>query len=120
MFLFSGRLLRFNADCPHFQTLVLPFAYLFSTEHTANTIDLLSQFSVPVPSGGEKRALDLVLSAWCDTSDTITGSWNIRVSDMGMSKLFVLSDQRLREVIVKGDLIISEANRNSKRSGIKI
>lgn len=39
---------------------------------------------------------------------------------MGMSKLFVLSDQRLREVIVKGDLIISEANRNSKRSGIKI
>ncbi|EAL18781.1 hypothetical protein CNBI0420 [Cryptococcus deneoformans B-3501A] len=103
-----------TATMPSFiQTLVLPFAYLFSTEHTANTIDLLSQFSVPVPSGGEKRALDLVLSAWCDTSDTITGSWNIRVSDMGMSKLFVLSDQRLREVIVKGDLIISEANRNT-------
>ncbi|OWZ73050.1 hypothetical protein AYX14_01478 [Cryptococcus neoformans] len=103
-----------TATMPSFtQTLVLPFAYLFSTEHTANTINLLSQFSVPVPPGGEKRALDLVLSAWCDTSDTITGSWNIRVSDMGMSKLFVLSDQRLREVIVKGDLIISEANRNT-------
>ncbi|ADV21465.1 hypothetical protein I305_03520 [Cryptococcus gattii E566] len=102
-----------TATMPSFiQTLVLPFAYLFSTEHTANTIDLLSQFSVAVPSGGEKRALDLVLCAWCDTSDTITGSWNIRVSDLGMSKLFVLSDQRLREVIVKGDLIISEANRN--------
>ncbi|KIR36656.1 hypothetical protein I352_01614 [Cryptococcus deuterogattii MMRL2647] len=103
-----------TATMPSFiQTLVLPFAYLFSTEHTSNTIDLLSQFSVTVPSGDEKRALDLVLGAWCDTSDTITGSWNIRVSDLGMSKLFVLSDQRLREVIVKGDLIISEANRNT-------
>ncbi|WVO14952.1 hypothetical protein L204_102593 [Cryptococcus depauperatus] len=96
------------------QTLILPFAYLFSTEHTLPTIDLLCQFSVPVSEGTyEKRALDVVLEAWCDTCDTITGSWNIRISDMGMSKLFELSDPRLKEVLVKGDMIIDEKNRNT-------
>ncbi|WWD20442.1 hypothetical protein CI109_104918 [Kwoniella shandongensis] len=116
-----------TAKLPSFiQTLVLPFAYLFGTEHTQSTIDLLSHFSVPTPSGPEQSALDVVLSAWCETSDTITGSWNIRVSDLGMSKLFALpasgGGERLREVVVKGDLIISEANRDTimTRSRTKI
>lgn len=30
-----------------------------------------------------------------------------------MAKLFILPDPRLRSIIVKGDLIISEANRDS-------
>lgn len=34
---------------------------------------------------------------------------------MGLSKLFALADARLQEVVVKGDLIISEANRNSEQ-----
>jgi hypothetical protein len=32
---------------------------------------------------------------------------------MGMSKLFRLNDPRVGRVLVKGDLIISETNRNS-------
>ncbi|WVQ84827.1 hypothetical protein IAT38_006984 [Cryptococcus sp. DSM 104549] len=95
------------------QTLVLPFAYLFGTEHTISTLDLLSSFTVPTSAGTEVPALDLVLRAWCDTCDTITGSWNIRVSDMGMSKLFAMGDKRLEGVVVKGDLVISEVNRNT-------
>lgn len=62
------------------QSLVLPFAYLFGTEHTQSTLDLLSQFSMTLPDGSSKLALALVLEAWCDTNDTISGSWNIRVS----------------------------------------
>lgn len=34
-------------------------------------------------------------------------------SSMGLSKLFVLPDERLRNVLVKGDMIISERQRNS-------
>ena len=63
------------------QSLVLPFAYLFSTEHTTSTVDLLSQIFVNVPSTGETRSgLEMVLSSWCETSETVTGSWNIRVT----------------------------------------
>jgi hypothetical protein len=63
------------------QSLVLPFAYLFSTEHTASTIDLLSQIPVTIPTTGEnKTGLELVLASWCETSETVSGSWNIRVT----------------------------------------
>ncbi|GFZ49805.1 hypothetical protein JCM24511_07208 [Saitozyma sp. JCM 24511] len=100
----------------YIQSLALPFAYLFCTEHTTQTLDLLSQFSVPMPDGTERNALDVVLSAWCEMSDVYSGSWNIRVSDLGMVKLFALPDTRLSHIIVKGDLIISDANRNSEYS----
>ncbi|OCF78060.1 hypothetical protein I204_02066 [Kwoniella mangroviensis CBS 8886] len=111
-----GRLV--TAQLPSFiQTLVLPFAYLFGTEYTTSTIDLLSSFSVPLPGGGEESGLEIVLAAWCEHSDTITGSWNIRVSDLGLSKLFAMSssaqDQRLNGMVVRGDLVIDEKNRDT-------
>ena len=37
-----------------------------------------------------------------------------RGSALGMSKLFSMPDERLRKVLVKGDLIINEANANSE------
>lgn len=59
--------------------LVLPFAYLFGTEYTTSTIDLLSSFTVTMPDGTTKNGLDIVLSVWCDNCDTISGSWDLRV-----------------------------------------
>lgn len=95
------------------QSLIIPFAYLFGTEHTQQTIDLLLSFPpVHLPEGTTKPALDLVLSAWCETAETITGSWNIRVSDLGMAKLFTMPSPALQNVLVRGDLIINENNRN--------
>jgi hypothetical protein len=40
-------------------------------------------------------------------------------SDLGMVKLFALPDPRLSHIIVKGDLIISDANRNSEYSSLR-
>ncbi|ORX37597.1 armadillo-type protein [Kockovaella imperatae] len=111
-----------SAKMPSFvQSLVLPFAYLLGTEHTESTITLLTSFDVPTEAGN-KSALLIVLEAWCDICETISGSWNIRVSSMGMSKLFMMTDQRLRDVTVKGDLIITERNVNTimTRSKTKI
>lgn len=103
-----------TAQLPSFvQSMIMPFAYLFSTEHTQNSIDLLSQMSVTLPDGSTQSALELVLRNWCETCETITGSWNIRVSDLGMAKLFTLPSEAIRNVLVKGDLIISEANRKT-------
>ncbi|KAI9638767.1 armadillo-type protein [Dioszegia hungarica] len=102
-----------SAKLPSFiQSLVLPFAYLFETEHTVSTIDLLSQFSVPTPDGSERGALDLVLNAWCETCETISGSWNIRVSDLGMAKLFLHPDPRVSAVAVRGEMIVDASNRD--------
>ena len=102
-----------TAKLPSFiQSLVIPFAYLFSTEYTQSTIDLLSQISLDTEEG-QKSALQVVLSAWCDVNDTLTGSWNIRVGDLGMCKLFLSADARLRSVAVKGDLIITEKNKDT-------
>jgi hypothetical protein len=39
---------------------------------------------------------------------------DLLLSDLGMVKLFALPDPRLSHIIVKGDLIISDANRNSE------
>jgi len=36
------------------------------------------------------------------------------VSALGMSKLFLSTDERLRNVVVKGDMIITESQRNSE------
>nr|XP_019009559.1 uncharacterized protein I206_06208 [Kwoniella pini CBS 10737]OCF48340.1 hypothetical protein I206_06208 [Kwoniella pini CBS 10737] len=102
-----------TAKLPSFiQTLALPFAYLFGTEYTTSTIDLLTSFSV-VTNGAEKSGLQVVLEAWCEHSDTITGSWNIRVSALGLSKLFMADDSRLKGVVCKGDLIVDERNRDT-------
>lgn len=103
-----------TATMPSFiQSLVIPFAYLFGTEYTAQTLELLGSFPpVAMPDGTQRPALDLVLQAWCEQADTITGSWNIRVSDLGLGKLFALPDPRLRAVTVQGDMVVDDRNRD--------
>ena len=103
-----------TAILPSFiQSLIIPFAYLFGTEHTEQTIDLLTSFPpVNLPDGTSTPALDLVLNSWCETAETITGSWNIRVNDLGLAKLFALPYPAIQNVMVRGDLIITDANRN--------
>lgn len=43
----------------------------------------------------------------------VVGS-ELKSSSMGLSKLFVLRDERLQRVMVKGDMIITERQRNSE------
>lgn len=103
-----------TAKLPSFITsLIIPFAYLFGTEFTQQTIELLTSFpAVTVADGTSVPALNLVLASWCEQAETITGSWNIRVNDLGLSKLFALPSAPLRSVLVRGDLVITDANRN--------
>lgn len=39
--------------------------------------------------------------------------YSLTASAMGMSKLFTLDDERLRHVMVKGDMVITSEQRNS-------
>ncbi|CAK9782992.1 ARM repeat-containing protein [Cutaneotrichosporon oleaginosum] len=95
------------------QSMIIPFAYLFGTEYTEESLALLQSFQpVTVGPGQTAPALDLVLQKWSDVADTITGSWNIRVNDLGLCKLFSAGSPALNRVRVKGDLLITDANRN--------
>ena len=58
--------------------LVLPFAYLFGTDYTDSTIELLSGIVVDTPEG-QKNGLQVVLGVWTENADTISGSWDLRV-----------------------------------------
>jgi hypothetical protein len=108
--------------------MVLPIAYLIGTGHASQTLELLGSLQVP-PGASAGSAVELVLRTWCEISDEVSGSWNIRVryvtlkdvlitvltvsSALGLSSLFAMTDPGLRTIMVKGDLIINEANRDS-------
>lgn len=88
------------------QTLALPFAYLFYVAKDI-TLDLLSQIEVNGQNG-----LDVVLRGWCDEAvATVQGSYSIRINNLAMINLFPV--ERLQRVIVKGDQIIDDSNRNT-------
>ncbi|RXK36603.1 hypothetical protein M231_06144 [Tremella mesenterica] len=91
------------------QSLVLPFAYLF-VEHTEEILELLSKLDARMPDGSTTPALPVVLNQWCEMSDTISGSWNIRVSDLGLARLFMAPVPLLQQIQVKGDMIITQTN----------
>lgn len=65
------------------QTLLLPFAYLFTIERDL-TLDLLEKMEVPPTSDSpvqqSQSGLDVVIKAWCNEAiDTVNGSYSIRV-----------------------------------------
>lgn len=65
------------------QTLLLPFAYLFTIERDL-TLDLLEKMEVPSTSDSpvqqSQSGLDVVIKAWCNEAiDTVNGSYSIRV-----------------------------------------
>ncbi|KAJ9099923.1 hypothetical protein QFC21_003928 [Naganishia friedmannii] len=97
------------------QTLILPFAYLFTVAPDM-TLDLLEQLQVSSPTepGVQKNALEVVITAWCDEAvDTVQGTYSIKVNDMAMTQLLVSQRPSLQNIIVKGDLIIDEKNKDS-------
>lgn len=64
-----------------FQSLILPFAYLFTVARDM-TLDLLEQLQVSSAAepGVTKNALEVVIKAWCDEAvDTIQGTYSIKV-----------------------------------------
>lgn len=67
--------------------LVLPFAYLFGTDYTESTIELLSGITVNTPEG-TKTGLQIVLGVWTENADTISGSWDLRVRCVHMMAFY--------------------------------
>lgn len=75
------RLLKQVSADNSLQSLILPFAYLFTVARDM-TLDLLEQLQVSsvAEPGVTKNALEVVIKAWCDEAvDTIQGTYSIKV-----------------------------------------
>ena len=101
------------------QSLVIPFAYLIHTGHRDTVLSLLQGISVPV-AGANKSGLEVLLQTWTENAETFQGLWADRVSMLALMDLFVASfmegGERLRNVTVKGELVVRAETRNGECS----
>ena len=87
------------------QSLILVFARLSLTA-AKDVIDFLSQVSIRAQNDG----LSVVLSKWLENSINFAGYDEIRQNVIALSKIYLLQDQRISSINVKGDLIVNEAS----------
>ncbi|KAF1989367.1 ARM repeat-containing protein [Aulographum hederae CBS 113979] len=92
------------------QSLILVFARL-SLVSAREVVDFLDQVRV-----GSESGLQVVMSKWLENSINFSGYDEIRQNVIALSKLYELDDPRLRQVMVKGDLIIPASDRIMTRS----
>ncbi|KAG6885829.1 hypothetical protein C0993_009221 [Termitomyces sp. T159_Od127] len=88
------------------QSLVIPFAFLINNQRDT-VLSLLEGMVVNGRSG-----LDILVQTWCENGSTFHGFWQTRISTLGLIQLFVSEHPTLKQLIVKGDIIVNNANRN--------
>ena len=93
------------------QSLIIPFAFLVHN-HREAVLDLLETTRI---GGGESDSggLDVLLNTWCENAATFQGFWPTRVSALALCALLASERPSLRAVMVKGDIIITPATKNS-------
>ncbi|KAI9459661.1 ARM repeat-containing protein [Lactarius psammicola] len=102
------------------QSLVVPFAFLVYS-HRDPALDLLE--STRIGEGEDSRSgLDVLLNTWCENATTFQGFWPTRVSALALCTLLASERPSLQTVVVKGDIIITAATKNTimTRSKTKI
>jgi len=73
-------------------------------------LDLLESTRV----GGEDRlGLDVMLNTWTENAATFQGFWPTRISALALCTLLRAGRVSLQSVVVKGDIIITPATKNS-------
>jgi hypothetical protein len=92
------------------QSLIVPFAFLVYNHCTA-VLELLESTRV---SEDGRLGLDVLLNAWCENAATFQGFWPTRMSALALCTLLRAERPSLQTVIVKGDIIITAATKNSK------
>ena len=96
------------------QSLCMVFVSL-STAAPADVVTFLSQLDVSGANG-----LQVVLTKWLETSVLFAGFDEVRKNIVALSKLFDLQDDRIKQIGVKGDLILENTGRIKTRSQAKL
>lgn len=98
------------------QNLVLVFARL-SLTNAQEVLDFLAQFHVDGPAGG--TGLEVVMRKWLENSVNFSGYEAIRQNVTALTNIYKLHDERLSNILVKGDLIVQNTSRIKTRSQAK-
>lgn len=78
-------------------------------------LSLLESIELPATSKtATQSALQLLLTNWSENVDVFQGYWNLRVSTVALTQLFISSRASLDQIRVRGDMLITVANSNSK------
>ncbi|OAA69529.1 Armadillo-type fold protein [Cordyceps fumosorosea ARSEF 2679] len=96
------------------QSLILVFARL-SLNGAQDVVEFLSQIQINPNENG----LQVVMSKWLENSVSFAGYDEIRQNVIALSKLFALNDSRLKNIIVKGDLVVDDDGMIKTRSRSK-
>ncbi|KAF8727515.1 ARM repeat-containing protein, partial [Rhizoctonia solani] len=88
------------------QSLIVPFAFLIHTQRD-NVLNLLESTSVNSKSG-----LEVFIHAWCENAEMLQGNWPSRISTLALCQMFISDRPTLRQIYVKGDIIVKPETRN--------
>ncbi|KAH6916745.1 armadillo-type protein [Coprinopsis sp. MPI-PUGE-AT-0042] len=89
------------------QSLVVPFAFLVNNQRDT-VLDLVEPLTIDGRSG-----LDILVQTWCENAETFQGYWPSRVSTLGLVQLFLSERPSLRNLVVKGDMILKPETKNA-------
>ncbi|KAI9893176.1 MAG: hypothetical protein M1814_000724 [Vezdaea aestivalis] len=92
------------------QSLVSVFARL-SMSNAKEVVDFLAQIQM-----GNESGLQVVMSKWLINSVHFAGYEMIKQNSIAISKIFLLEDPRLAQIMVQGDLIVPTSDRIMTRS----
>ncbi|CAG8772464.1 9844_t:CDS:10, partial [Gigaspora margarita] len=86
------------------QSLLMIFAHL-TLNQKSTVINFMSESVI-----NGKNGLDILLNTWLENHDSFQGHYNIKISAIALSELFLSCDPRIQNIKVKGDLIIKPSS----------
>ncbi len=95
------------------QSLLMVFVGI-TISSAKDVVDFLSQLAINGQTG-----LTVVLTKWLENSILFAGFDEVRQNTVALSKLFALQNERIKQIGVKGELIIENTGRIKTRSQSK-
>ncbi|KAJ2917840.1 hypothetical protein MD484_g2556, partial [Candolleomyces efflorescens] len=89
------------------QSLVIPFAFLINNQRDT-VLDLIEPINVNGRSG-----FSILLNTWCENAETFQGYWPSRISTLALTQLLLSERPSIRNLIVKGDMILKAETKNA-------
>ncbi|CAG8673947.1 10649_t:CDS:10, partial [Racocetra persica] len=82
------------------QSLLMIFAHL-ALGQKSTVVNFMDESVI-----NGRNGLDILLNTWLENHDSFQGHYNIKISAIALSELFLSCDPRIQNIKVKGDLII--------------
>lgn len=100
------------------QSLIMVFARLCLAS-PKDVVDFLTQVEVKHDGGYTETGLQVVMTKWLDSSSSFAGYEDLWINATALCKLYELHDERLANLMVRGDIVVPPSDRIVTRSRAK-